>query len=44
MQFSAIPYNLLGGDNKVANYLTTGAWSEGAFKECKKIAQPHEVW
>jgi phosphoserine aminotransferase len=44
MQFSAIPYNLLGGDNKVANYLTTGAWSESAFKECKKIAQPHEVW
>lgn len=44
MQFSAIPYNLLGGEKKVANYLTTGAWSEGAFKECKKIAQPHEVW
>lgn len=44
MQFSAIPYNLLGGDNKVANYLTTGAWGEAAFKECKKIAQPHEVW
>ncbi len=44
MQFNAIPYNLLGGENKFANYLTTGAWSEDAIKECKKITLPHEIW
>ena len=44
MQFSAIPYNLLGGENKSANYLTTGAWSEAAIKEAKKIGSPVEVW
>jgi phosphoserine aminotransferase len=44
MQFSAIPYNLLGGEKKHGNYLTTGAWGESAIKEAKKISSPHEVW
>lgn len=34
LQFSAIPLNLLGG--KVADYLTTGAWSGKALKEAKR--------
>ena len=44
MQFSAIPYNLLGGEKKFGNYLTTGAWGESAIKEAKKISTPTEVW
>lgn len=44
MQFSAIPYNLLGGEKKFGNYLTTGAWSEAAIKEAKKVSAPVEVW
>ena len=44
MQFSAIPFNLLGGEKKGANYLTTGAWSEAAIKEAKKYSSPVEVW
>lgn len=34
LQFSAIPLNLLGGG--VADYLTTGAWSNKAIKEAKR--------
>jgi phosphoserine aminotransferase len=44
MQFSAIPYNLLGGEKKFGSYLTTGAWSEAAIKEAKKWSAPAEVW
>jgi phosphoserine aminotransferase len=44
MQFSTIPYNLLGGEKKFGQYLTTGAWSEAAIKEAKKISSPVEVW
>ena len=44
MQFSAIPFNLLGGENKAANYFTTGAWSEAAIKEAKKFGSITEVW
>lgn len=43
MQFSAIPYNLLGEKTK-ANYFTTGAWSESAIKEAKKFCTTVEVW
>ncbi|ENY71022.1 3-phosphoserine/phosphohydroxythreonine aminotransferase [Aeromonas diversa CDC 2478-85] len=32
-QFAAVPLNLLGGDNRKADYLLTGAWSQGALKE-----------
>lgn len=42
-QFSAIPYNLLNGKTKV-NHITTGAWSEGAAKEVKRIATMVEAW
>ena len=43
MQFSAIVYNLLRGKTKL-NYLTTGAWSEAAIKEAKKLAEVVEAW
>lgn len=43
MQFSAIPYNILKDKTK-ANYITTGAWSEQAIKEAKKVCEPNEVW
>lgn len=43
MQFSAIPYNLLGDKTK-ANYITTGAWSEAAIKEAKKLCTTVEAW
>ena len=42
-QFSAIPYNLLRGNDK-ANYLTSGAWSQGAIAEAKKLCTANEVW
>lgn len=39
MQFSAIPMNLFKSEegDRVANYLTTGTWSQGAIKEAKKF-------
>ncbi len=43
MQFSAILYNLLRNKTK-ANYITTGAWSEAAFKEAQKLCNPIEAW
>lgn len=43
MQFSAIPYNLAKDKTKV-NYITTGAWSEQAIKEAKKICTAVEAW
>ena len=36
MQFSAIPFNLTKDKTKTC-YLNTGAWSEQAFKEAKKV-------
>lgn len=42
-QFSAVPYNLLRGKDK-ANYFTTGAWSQGAIAEAKKLCTAVEVW
>jgi phosphoserine aminotransferase len=46
LQFSAIPYNLLGGANtgKKAHYLTTGHWSECARREAAKLCSVIEVW
>lgn len=43
LQFSAIPYNLLGKKTK-ANYLTTGLWSSQAIKEANKLCTANEVW
>lgn len=43
LQFSALVYNLKH-DDKGANYLTTGSWSEAAIKEAKKVGmQCNEV-
>lgn len=42
-QFSAIAYNLLRGKDK-ANYLTTGAWSQAAIAEAKKLTTAVEAW
>jgi len=46
LQFSAIPYNLLGGYNgkTKAHYLTTGLWSECARREAAKLCTVIEVW
>lgn len=38
MQFSMVPMNLLS-DEKVANYIVTGSWSEKALGEAKKVGQ-----
>lgn len=42
-QFSAIPYNLLRGKDK-SNYMTTGAWSQAAIAEAKKLSTAVEAW
>jgi phosphoserine aminotransferase len=44
MQFAGVPYNLAGGLKKVTNYLTTGLWSQQAFKDGAKLSQAREVW
>jgi phosphoserine aminotransferase len=41
--FSALPMNLLRG-KKTANYLTTGAWSKGAWAEVNRECKANEVW
>lgn len=43
LQFAAVPWNLLGGAKKTANYLVTGHWSEKALEECKKYGKVNEV-
>merc|ERR1740121_1468641 len=45
LQFSAIPLNLLGGDNegKSANYLMSGHWSEKARNEARLFGNVKEV-
>lgn len=42
LQFSAIPLNLLGKNNK-ADYIHTGIWSEKALKEAQRYADIHVV-
>ena len=37
-QFAAVPLNLLGGDNKKADYLISGVWSKAALTEAHKYA------
>lgn len=39
LQFSAIPFNLIG-DFKKVDYLITGTWSKKAYDECKRLAFP----
>lgn len=44
MQFSAVCYNLLGDEEgQIANYVTTGTWSQGAIKEAAKYCTAKEV-
>merc|ERR1719236_252337 len=45
LQFSAIPLNLMGGENagKPANYLMSGHWSEKARNEARLFGEVHEV-
>lgn len=42
LQFSAIPLNLLGKNNK-ADYIYTGIWSEKALKEAKRYGDIHVI-
>lgn len=42
LQFSAIPLNLLGKNNK-ADYIHTGIWSEKALKEAQRYGDIHIV-
>ncbi len=42
LQFSAIPLNLLGKNNK-ADYIHTGIWSEKALKEAKRYGDINTV-
>jgi len=37
--FSAIPFNLLGGEKKEADYLVTGTWSGKAAKEAERYGK-----
>lgn len=40
LQFSMVPMNLLGQD-RTADYINTGAWSDKAIKEARKIGSVH---
>lgn len=42
VQFSMIPMNFLR-DEKKADYLVTGTWSEVAYREAQKYGEPHLV-
>jgi phosphoserine aminotransferase len=39
LQFSAVPFNLIGNATKV-DYLVTGNWSQKAYEECKRLEFP----
>lgn len=43
LQFSMLPMNFLLPD-RTADYILTGAWSEKAMKEAKKIGKTHVVY
>ncbi|WP_043315877.1 3-phosphoserine/phosphohydroxythreonine transaminase [Microbulbifer sp. HZ11] len=42
-QFSAIPWNLLGGGSKSADYIHTGQWADKAIKEARRYGQVNIV-
>ena len=42
-QFSAVPMNLLRGENPTADYIITGSWSTKAHKEAQKHLKAEEV-
>jgi phosphoserine aminotransferase len=43
LQFGMIPLAFLA-ENRVADYIITGSWSEKAFKDAKKIGKVNAVW
>lgn len=42
-QFSAIPWNLFGGDSKQADYIHTGQWAAKAIKEARRYGDVNVV-
>ena len=40
LQFSVIPFNLIG-DFKKVDYVVTGTWSKKAYEECKRLNFPN---
>lgn len=42
-QFAAVPLNLCKPDDP-ADYITTGSWSDKAYKEAQKFCKPNVVW
>ena len=42
-QFSAIPWNLLGGASNSADYIHTGQWADKAIKEAQRYGQVNIV-
>ncbi|WP_193164714.1 3-phosphoserine/phosphohydroxythreonine transaminase [Microbulbifer hainanensis] len=42
-QFSAVPWNLFGAGEKVADYIHTGQWAEKAIKEARRYGQVNIV-
>lgn len=44
LQFSMIPINLLGHQNKGAEYIVTGSWGDKAAKEAKREGQVKITW
>ncbi len=42
LQFAMVPMNLLP-KGKLANYIITGSWGQGAFKEAKKLGSAREA-
>lgn len=43
-QFSCVPMNLLGGENKKAVYAVNGTWGEKAAAEAKKYGEVVEAF
>ena len=42
-QFSAVPWNLFGAGERVADYIHTGQWAEKAIKEARRYGQVNIV-
>lgn len=44
MQFYMVPFNLIGFDNRQADYFVTGSWGKKAVAEAKALGQANVVW
>ncbi|MEX2962379.1 3-phosphoserine/phosphohydroxythreonine transaminase [Microbulbifer sp. TYP-18] len=42
-QFSAVPWNLLGGGDRVADYIRSGHWADKAIAEARRYGQVNVV-